>query len=71
MNIEKQKMGIMLRKRLDEIQKYKNIEMKQEERLKNMFETLRQLDLEIKDFTDDNEIMNAKTNLVYAEKNLA
>jgi len=27
--------------------------------------------LEIKDFTDDNEIMNAKTNLVYAEKNLA
>lgn len=64
-------MGIMLRKRLDEIQKYKNIEMKQEERLKNMFETLRQLDLEIKDFTDDNEIMNAKTNLVYAEKNLA
>ncbi|CDW77238.1 UNKNOWN [Stylonychia lemnae] len=70
MNIEKKKMGVMLRKRLDEIQKYKNIEMLQEERLKNMFEHLRQLDLEIKEFSEDNEILNAKAYVHFGDKNM-
>jgi hypothetical protein len=50
MNVEKQKMGNLLRIRLKEIQKYKDIELEQEERLKNMFEHLRELDVEILDF---------------------
>ena len=70
MNLEKHKIAVMLRKRLQEIQRYKNIEVLQEERLKNMFEHLRQLDLEIKDFLEDDEIINAQNNFNMPEKQM-
>eukprot|EP00347_Sterkiella_histriomuscorum_P000772 403374563 len=70
-NLERQKMGLMLRKRLKLIQKYKNIELMQEERLKNMFEHLRQLDNEIREFIDDDEIIKSNNVSLLPEKVLA
>jgi len=68
MELERQKMGALLKKRLREIQKYKNIEAAQEERLKNMFEHLRQLDIEIQDFTENTDILEAKNENQMPEK---
>lgn len=71
MDVEKRKITNILKTRMMEIKKYKTIEMAQEERLKNMFEHLRQLDVEIGEFTDDRELLQATAQILMPEKQIA